>query len=491
MMYIKQNKLNIIVAIVMFIALFAFFAYAHPLIIFDSDDWYHFTRVRYPWPEWKSWNPIRVLPGTIMPLAGYVAAYFVNPFTGDYINSVTYVSAFLTSISITITVFLLGVCTVKTLDMPAEKAYIFAIISCLWGFCIFGSDINSSEYLFRAPNLTCYYYYMLPALLNLSLVFYLMTKEDFPNIYKEMSGGGKGIFILICYLALCSNLFHNVILATYSGLQILYEFFRCKGSGFRKRIVENVKRCYVYYAILVFWLALLPFEAFGGRANSIRISANIWELLFRSFKNLQNIDLHILFLVYVGLLMIGIGIICYKNRSISFLKAPVAKKVFTDSLLCVVLIAIYFIILGARLNGNYINWPSVQISFWMFVLAILSLVLGCIIKELKSVQILLPLFIFFMLMNALDGRYRFKEATTGNVNPITCKSLDYYIIEQFQAADKSGQKEMVLRVPKYKTKNNWPLSVSHGYAIRDTLYLHGLINRNDIKVKVQPVSNKQ
>ena len=488
MTYLKKNKLNIIAIILMFVALFVFFAYVHPLIIWDTDDWKNIVWGRAPWPVWKTWNPIKVLPETLMPVAGYIAAYCVNPFVGDYINSITYVSAFLVSISITIAVTLLGICTAKALDLSEDKAYIFAVISCLLGFSMFKPDPNGSTYLFHAHNVTCYYHYIVPALLNTSLVFYMMIKEDFPRSYVEMSAGEKGIFVLLCYLAICSNLFHSVILATYSGLQILYEFFRCKGVALKMRILENVKRCYVYYGIVLFWLAILPFEAFGGRARSVKLNASIWELPFIAFKNLvKSVHFNRFFPIYVGLLIVGIGIVCCKNRDIRILRTPRAKKAFIDAFLCAVLVTVYLIVLSARLNGGYINRVDVQISFGMFLLAILSFMLAIVIKEIGSVRIFLPLLVFFMLMNVLDGRYPFEESTTGNVNPITCKSIDDNIIEQIQAADKSGQTEMNLRVPRYKPEDNWPHAVYASNRIRHTLYLHGLISRNDIKVKMQPV----
>lgn len=94
---------------------------------------------------------------------------------------------------------------------------------------------------------------------------------------------------------------------------------------------------------------------------------------------------------------------------------------------------------------------------------------------------------FFMLMNVLDCQYNFHESTYKNVDPIMCKRFDYYLIEQIQAADKSGQKNISLLVPKYKSKTNFPLAVYAGNYIRRTLYRHGLISRNDINVKIQPV----
>lgn len=117
----------------------------------------------------------------------------------------------------------------------------------------------------------------------------------------------------------------------------------------------------------------------------------------------------------------------------------------------------------------------------------LSLMLGCLIKELKTVRTLLPLFMVFMLMNFLDSRYNLKESTIGNVDTIMCKRFDCYLIEQIQAADKRGQKTIGLLVPKHKGKTNFPHEVYHGSHIRRTLYRHGLISRNDFNVKIQPV----
>lgn len=53
-----------------FAFLFVFFARVHPLMLFDTDDWQYISYSRHAVPIWGDWNPTRVFPETVMPLAG-------------------------------------------------------------------------------------------------------------------------------------------------------------------------------------------------------------------------------------------------------------------------------------------------------------------------------------------------------------------------------------------------------------------------------------
>ena len=96
------NKIPLLMLIGTFIFLFVFFFKIHPLVFFDSDDWHYIAYNREALPVWKVLNPAKVLPETFMPLMSDIGAYFLYPFTHDYVNSITFMHAIVFSVAICI-----------------------------------------------------------------------------------------------------------------------------------------------------------------------------------------------------------------------------------------------------------------------------------------------------------------------------------------------------------------------------------------------------
>lgn len=80
--------------VTIFVGLMLFFACAHPLYIFDSDDWKYIATSRLPIPvPFIEWNPIKVLPEVLMPFVAQMGVSIIRPFMGDYIASMAFVAA--------------------------------------------------------------------------------------------------------------------------------------------------------------------------------------------------------------------------------------------------------------------------------------------------------------------------------------------------------------------------------------------------------------
>ena len=74
-----------------FLSIVIFFTTAHPLVPYDGDDWLNLSILRKTVPMTGAYNPIKVLPETLFPLVGLVAAYVVYPLIGDYILSLIHI----------------------------------------------------------------------------------------------------------------------------------------------------------------------------------------------------------------------------------------------------------------------------------------------------------------------------------------------------------------------------------------------------------------
>ncbi len=154
-----------------FLILFIFFTQANMLVPYDGDDWANLSMKRKFLPAWGSWNPIKILPETLFPLVGYVAAYVIKPLTGNYIYSITLVSAGVLSGIIVVYVLLFRRWLEKFWGLSLENSYIFSFIFFLIHFLIFKGN-GTSQFLFGSTSLTNTFHYLIPALWNACLVLF-------------------------------------------------------------------------------------------------------------------------------------------------------------------------------------------------------------------------------------------------------------------------------------------------------------------------------
>lgn len=73
-------------------------------------------------------------------------------------------------------------------------------------------------------DLTCVFNYLIPNLLNASMVMYMERFDNFYLEFKTMSNIKKGIFILCLYFTLFSSTQATIIIATYSFFKIIQIF---------------------------------------------------------------------------------------------------------------------------------------------------------------------------------------------------------------------------------------------------------------------------
>ena len=102
----KNHSWNFYFLLIVFVSMFIFFTSVHCLIIYDGDDWVNLSQMRLFVPMWRGFNPIKILPETLMPLVGYLSGYAITPITKNYVAAVTLLSALLVSGFITLYMYL-------------------------------------------------------------------------------------------------------------------------------------------------------------------------------------------------------------------------------------------------------------------------------------------------------------------------------------------------------------------------------------------------
>lgn len=290
----------------LYVALVIFFIQVHPYVPYDGDDWGLSSRMRLAFPKWHAHNPSKVFPEELFPIAGYLAAYIVNPILHDYIFSITVVNAFLYSGFIIFYIYMFS----RLLDhffslTPYENIFI-TFLFFLFHFIILKGRDGTSDYLFRGITLTCVYHYAIPAYLNFALVFYLWRKLQKYST-RKIGICEAGIFFFGLYLALFSNVQHSIIIASFLGGLIISKYGKdlCSPIQWKNIILQNR---FISSTIFV-WLISLIFEANGENAATLGHSIQILQMKKTIDILIHNVKLNQIFLI-VSILSVIMGFGC-------------------------------------------------------------------------------------------------------------------------------------------------------------------------------------
>lgn len=459
--------------------LYIWFSQIHPLVLYDSDDWSFASYIRRGIPMWRDWNPSRVLPETLMPMVCSGAVYLLYPLTGDYMGAVTVGSAVVVSIFITVYLYCFTQMIKRAFSLPEEISVSISAFFLLLHFLAMRSEESSNRYMFYCWDLTCYYFYLIPSLLNASLVMYMTKNERFDALWS--TGGNnlrKGLFLLALYLAIFSNLPASGILAAFAGGKVLFAIINQIKN--KKNGNEFLKPVMVYLGILLLWLVSAVFELSGGRAASagdngvpfLQAVEYVVETLSHPTVYCGKAFMAIAFSV---ILVAAIRLVIPGNngkQSREFI------SVFLFFGVCGAAMLVYFILLVAKVDywcayrSEYLFGPF----FYLFLLV--TLALGYSLKRCPNGVILLPAVLYVMLTCTNTVGQTYKESNMENIPADVCIQVGNDLVGQFIQADKAGAEHLELYVPVSQKELNWPFfSGYNGFAIADTLYEHGIITR--------------
>lgn len=500
----KIRILKVIFLAGIFLAIFIFFAQIHPLVIFDTDDWNYISCKRHPIPLWGNWNPTRVFPEVLMPLCGDIAGFLVYPLTGDYIRSFTFVNGAVIALFFVLYMNMFFELLSKKWKLPAFRVFAFSTVFLLLHFWVFRTKDAGNEYLFLSRDVTCYYYYEIPALLNCSLVLYLMRNDVLYDGWRKLKTGTfthhivrNSILFLALYFALFSNLYQSAILAAFVGGQLLLELISLikDKSAFKEFIEKNVFRLMFIAA----WAVEQIFEVNGGRANGFVGSMTIDSLLqsiISTTKSMSNkvASMNKLFLfgstaVFFSTIIIGIYHYLKKSpkekNSVGGVHRPACILLISD-----LLIIVYLLLLCSCLGT--IGRSDIWFSILFFVFLALMLCSSYLLSKIRFLDLFLPLVCCFLVFETRTSSRTFSDFKMGGVDNSTCVAIDNDIISQFVETDKNGESEMILYVPVFKasSNDNFPLAAYGGPFISRALYRHGVINRPITVTEMVPTREK-
>ncbi|MBO4863481.1 MAG: hypothetical protein J5517_03900 [Eubacterium sp.] len=483
----SEKKNRIILAAyfaLVFLFMFIFYTRIHPLIIYDADDWKYICYTRKAYPIWKEWNPTRILPEVLMPLVAQIGSFVIYPINKDFISANMIMNALVVGIAIAVYSYFFYKLIEDKYGLSMAANLSVTTFFLLFHFWIFRSHRKSNEYMFNGLDLTCFYYYIIPNLLNASIVMYLCRNDVLKSTKKDVMRRPikSGVFLLIIYFALASNLYASIILASFVGCTFLIDLI--KGIKEKCATKELLKRNTIRIAVLVYWLIIHIFEINGGRAEELGETKMSPGMIAEQLKSLYETggELNKYFAQYIRILLIAF-VIC------AIIGIKKKKESYKDSLREIGFITlvggitlIYLVLVSTKHYVGSIRRPDVLYGFIFFLFIDLMIMLLRILKEVRPVQVILPLMVVIAFFNINTTKRTFKETNSRNLYYKKCLAIDNDIIDQIVTAEEEGRTNIKVYVPKYRAKSNWPLSNKIGDLASRALYKHGVLYK---KVKVE------
>lgn len=485
----KRNRLwQGLFFLLIFAFLFIWFSKIHALVVFDADDWSYLAYVRKTTPVWGEWNPAKVFPEVIFPFISTIAAWVLTPITGDYITAQTLMHAFVVSLSITMYLWCFFSLLRRCFPVSRLSASLITALFLLFHFLALRSQESGNQYLFYCVDLNCYYNYLLPCLLNASLVMGLTKNEKLHRFLTEGAPAARGCFYVVVYFAIFSNLPASGILAAYAGSVVLLGLIRrWKGRCWKRFLPENA----FPIGVLAAWFISAVFELSGGRAASAGGGASLYYQVYLTCKYLAGIllDCNRLFQVSVLVIAVGFFVCLFLDRKKHPLDPALVSLLMTVVIACAAY-GVYLVLLCAVVGPGTIYRSENLFGLFFLGTLIVLLMLAHLISRYPKLMLVLPLLVVFLLSGVDTREPTFLESNFGKLRPEVCADISRDLIQQMQEADEAGLSEVVLRLPAYvadpETQDNWPHSLSLMERLPGTLYSHGLISR---EIQVIPVAD--
>lgn len=304
----------------------------------------------------------------------------------------------------------------------------------------------------------------------------------------------SGLLIVMIYLCINSNMFHSIIFISYLSVNLLFtlvDYIRKHKISFIKALIKFVKIYIFDFITILAWLISIIIESQGARAKwaegTTLANLPVVETLNLFIESSFNLNKAWKYTVIVIIIMAISTCICRRNKADIYDKRfyrNIIKMVFAE-----VITIIYLILLCAKVTPTYIQNNTVMISWiiWVMVISIYSLTY--LLKRYFFLEAFLPLALLALVFNTvIDGKTFAENNVVWNYNVKTVKSIDDYIIGQFEKADESGLDYIEILVP-ITDSNNWPLDVSYaGDRIATSLFRHGIIKHQIHAVLIQDQS---
>ena len=496
------NKQVVICTLLVFISMLIFFAIVHPIYPFDGDDVHYMSHfISLPVPYTGLWNPTRMLHEYLHPLTGYLAAFVIYPFSGDYLNSTSLALAIVLAVFIS-ALFVSLYRLFQALTGNKSICAILGVYAIALCFALFRSKSFNNVHLFLSRTYTTYLAYTVPNIVNSIAVCELMrlfVKHKSLSI-SSSSYLRSSLMLVLLYFCIFSIQFALVILLSFALSFLLIQFFdptRPKEKLFlriRHYCYDIAHKHHITIIIIVGTLASMFLETRGQRAawdsgNTFFGSIFSIEFIKRIYQSAKYLlGTMVYFNPLISLLLAAVAIIAVilwiynRKKEMNSPIVSIAKICFASGLIYAACNCVLAAIAGPFLNGiAYTLSYSFGLYFYIVLFASLSLLY--VLETFKPMRLLFPLLTIGVLLIAIDSKWPYADSFYSNPQgSVTGKTAEKVAlmnsyIEQISQADRRGEDAVVLIIPEYPTDNNWPLSYGWSESLPSTLYKHRVTSR--------------
>lgn len=458
-----------------------FFLVSHPTVIISGDDWGNLTATRSFYPQWGITNPIKVMPELGYPLFAKLSTALIMPLGFGFLESFSIITAIFITILLSLFLYQLFQLFNVTLSSGFIRSSIFVVFFYALIFFIFLRDGNHENlYMLWEVNITCFYHYIAPALINSALSIFVIRNHRSLDVNSLKTKGllrSSSIFF-VSYIAVFSSLFANIILAVACGVCLLSSFINNSLS-----LTSTIKGNILQIFILVTWVVSVIFEANGGRAAilgsgslDIRGSLSVFNYLTDQVQPV---------FIYTAIALISIGFIT-SIRSLIINKNRDKGFIFFIVFISGMLTFIALILLCARAGSYYAARPVVMWGVFLYS-ALSSFISIDIISQdrNKLINTLLAFITLILVYKGLTSDSTLKQSINLNLSYAQAKAVSQNIIDNVVSTDMKNETNMILYVPKGDNHDNWPFPIYEGPFIARALKDYGII-KNEIYIEVKP-----
>ena len=482
MKQLRENFIFISFVTFVFLFMLIWFNNIHPLVIYDSDDWFYVSYIRTAIPAIGQWNPSRIFPETFSAVPPLFGSFVIYPLLKDYIASITLSYAITIAICISIYFAMFFSFISRRFSINKQTALIISLAFFLLHFSIFKDESTANQHMFYAGSMTTFFYYTMGSILNGSLLFYFIGT----NINEQFRSKQyiKNAFLLpAIYLAIFSNLFQSIIFAGYIGVELLFNFiFLLKSTkkSFNVLTLKNFIKDNIFsVAVLIGWFLCALFEAGGDRAQAVGSHPlAISEAAHTLFLWLRHINKPSLLFCAVNIILALF--IYFKSNSKKSDFSILLLKLISSALLSTV----FLLLLGAKTSYDYLQSIRAVFAIPFFGLLCVVTALSYILEKKPRYILYVPIFMYIILTSAMAGNNIYFDMNSYEVSAYSAKAVDDYFIEQIVEASRNSQDHLVLKVPTGYTDNKWPHTHNIGNTVKDALLRHGII-QHDLEVEVE------
>ena len=476
----KEKSIIICFFCLVFFSFATLYTKISPLVIYNMDDWTFLSFSRSALPAWGSGNPSRILPEILMPFITQISACVIYPWTGRFVHSIETGMALFISIAVTAYAYFFFRLVIKRYKVSCYMGLALAFLFLVLHFLVFRTKNEGNDYLLAGYyDTTTFFFYLIPALLNASLVMYFLSENYFHTV-REKSKTTRAIIILLCYLGIFSNAFQSGILAIYAGMETMVYIGKSRRNKCRILLKDILLQLY----IIVLWIISLVFEFFGGRSEGIRpqnISALIEQIQAAGtvlVKRLTTVNTWFAILLLCSLvywLSIFIRQLIRKKKEPDKGDKEISHKSGLFLILFFILLVYEWLFSGATLS-RYARRGDVLICAFFFLFLFISEQL-INISSYRKISLILPLVIVICFSQTFTAGRTWLIRTNGRIDAATAREITEDIVSSVQSASREGKTEADISVLLYNRGDNWPISYGGSNKVMTVLYTYGQINQ--------------